>query len=302
MLLKYIIVLDMMMEESLRKKIKHLEHYKNALDCHSIVAETDAAGNITYVNDKFCELSEYARDELMGSNHRILNSGHHAPEFFKELWRVCSSGETWNGNIKNRKKYGGYYWVKTTIVPFKNETGRVTSHFAIRTDITDQVESELKYQAANNRLKQLTDKLKLERLALNRKNIALNELISVIEEDKQKIYQNLSGYFDSILFPILDQLTIHSKKEAKSYFDFFKRALTDATKYFEHHQVILDSRFSPKEIQICNWIRKGSTVKEISAFYNLSPRTIEKHRENIRKKLGLTDKKINLSTYLANLD
>ncbi len=124
-----------------------------ALDHHAIVSVTDRHGVITQANDRFCAISGYEREELIGRTHGILKSGRHGETLYRELWRTIASGQVWHGVICNRRKNGGYYWVKSTIVPLCDAQGTVQEYVSIRTDITDR----LLAQAHSSLLTQVLD-------------------------------------------------------------------------------------------------------------------------------------------------
>jgi PAS domain S-box-containing protein len=134
--------------------LQEVSDLKTALDEHASVAITTPRGSITYVNDKFCETSKYSRDELLGQDHRIVNSGYHPEEFIGELWTTIGRGQVWKGELCNRAKDGSIYWADTTIVPFLDAEGKPYQYVSIRADITARKQVEQTLQQKNLELEE----------------------------------------------------------------------------------------------------------------------------------------------------
>jgi len=163
---------------------RELGNIWHALNESAIVAITDRAGNITHVNEKFCKISKYSREELLGQNHRIINSGHHNREFFEEMWKTISKGEAWEGEIRNRAKDGTFYWVNTSIVPFLDEKKQPYQYVAIRYEITQR--------------KQAEENLKIYASRLEFSNRELQDFASVAAHDLQEPLRKIEAFGDRL--------------------------------------------------------------------------------------------------------
>src|SRR3990172_1458001 len=153
------------MKYSIKNYTKRLQDFKHALDDSSVVSITDKNGTITYVNDYFCQTSKYSKNELIGQNHRILQSGYHSDKFYKDMLRIIRKGYVWKGDIKHQTKYGLHYWVRTVIVPLLGDDGLPEQYISILTDITKQKETEENLEDSLEEIKK-SDVLKEEFAAM----------------------------------------------------------------------------------------------------------------------------------------
>ena len=143
------------------RALLELRAYQIALDKHAIVSVTDPSGAIKHANERFCQVSQYSRDELIGQTHRIVSSGAHSRQFWAEMWRSVTAGRSWNGEVCSRARDGSLYWADTTIVPVQDAQSRIVEHVAIRTDITQrkQLEEQLRSAALTDGLTKLPNRI-----------------------------------------------------------------------------------------------------------------------------------------------
>ena len=173
--------------EELTATLKDLADQKFALDQHAIVAVTDVQGTITNVNEKFCAISQYSREELIGQNHRIVNSGYHPREFFQQMYQTIAGGQVWHGEMRNRTKAGSIYWVDATIVPLLGADGKPRQYIAIRADITERKRAEEEIQKLNDELEQRVAELA-------RSNADLEQFAYVASHDLQEPLRMVAAY------------------------------------------------------------------------------------------------------------
>ena len=180
-------------EARLCATLAELDFRQQAMDAHSIVSVADAAGAILHVNDKFCEVSGYRKDELIGQNHRIVKSDFHPPEFFQDMWETISSGRIWTGEVRNRAKSGQHYWVQSTIVPMLDASGLPMRYISVRTEITQLKAMEATVLEANvileSTVRERTQELEQAKVLLEQE---LNDRV-LTQVELQKSYDELKS-------------------------------------------------------------------------------------------------------------
>lgn len=270
------VIYVMYLLSSLRKKsdvlgkvLADVEKQQIALNEHAIVSAADVKGNITYVNNKFCETSGYSSEELLGQNHRIVKSDYHSQEIYEDMWRTICHGKVWHGEIKNRKKDGGFYWVNGTIVPFLNSRGKPYQYISIRTDITRQKELEKQLLDGQHFLKQVTGAMAQGLYALDENGLCtfwnkeaehilgwseeelinknLHEIIHFQDEHKQPVSTDNCLSHNSIL-----NNQIYSSE----------------TEYFTHK----DGRILPISIIAVPLLEKDKTIGTVAVFNDITKR------------------------------
>jgi len=209
----------------IEEKNNSLASQKEALDNAAIVAETDHYGRITYVNDNFLEISKYKRHEIIGQDHRIINSGYHPKEFFLNLWSTISKGNAWHGEIRNKAKDGSLYWVDTTIYPVKDFTGQVVKYVAIRFDITDKKRVMEELQFATEQAKKAAQ-VKTEFLANMSHEIrtpmnAIIAMTDILQETplsiEQEKYVSVINNAGTVLLDVINNILDLSKIESGQF-------------------------------------------------------------------------------------
>ncbi len=201
---------------SLLKKLNlDISEFEELLFDHSIVSVTDETGDIVYANKKFCKISQYSQEELIGQNHKILKSDEHPPKFFTELWDTVSNGRVWEGEIKNRKKDGSFYWVKTIIIPIIDSEKNITNYVSVTTNITKEKEIQERLITMEEQLLK-QNKTLLSQVESKSAELVKSERLATIGTMASRIAHDLKQPL-TIMYTYADMLTseIHSKLDSK---------------------------------------------------------------------------------------
>lgn len=257
-------------EENLRRSTKEISDYKYALDESSIVAITNQKGIIEHANDNFCKISKYSREELIGQDHRIINSGYHSKEFIRNLWVTIANGKIWRGELKNKAKDGTIYWVDTTIVPFLNEKGKPYQYVAIRADITNRKNAEEEFHKLNQELEerviQRTEELEAFSYSISHDLRAplraVNGYAKMLEEDYNSLFdkegkrllktvQNNAKRMGILIDDLLAFSRLGRKELIKTTVDMkelFENALAELEKTVQHNAKVIINPLHPAKV------------------------------------------------------
>lgn len=262
-----------------------LDALKRAMDEHAIFAMTNVKGEIEYVNEKFCEVSGYSREELVGENHRILKSGQHDLEFYREMWRVISSGKVWQGLICNKKKSGDIYWVDCTFVPVLGAEGKPTAYMGIRRDVTDLVEKEREIAEINATLELRVAERTRE---LAQANECLVDALARLQVAKDRLVQNeklaalgemVAGVAHEMNTPIGNGVLVASSLVKKV--ECFKKLVGSGMRRSVLDKFIADT----DEAAMVMWSNLDAAARLVAKFKLAS----QDHGSEIRKEFNVKD-------------
>lgn len=235
---------------------------------------------IVYVNPGFTRMTGYSPEDVLGKTPRILQGPKTDQAVTRKLRATLDAGEVFYGQAINYRKDGSEFWNEWHIEPIKDESGNLTHYIAIQHDITERKKSEQ---------------------AIEQKNGALKEILEQIELEKKRIKEGVVMNVEQVLIPALKKIKRKGTRLDKKYIDILENNLKDLTSTFGIQVSEKQLKLSPREVEIANLIKNGVSSKEIVDMLNISSKTVETHRNRIRNKLGITNKDVNLTTYLQSL-
>jgi PAS domain S-box-containing protein len=306
-------------EEELKKTLKEISDYKYALDESAIMAITDQKGIIKYVNNNFCNISKYTAEELIGQDHRIINSGSHPKEFIKELWTTIANGKVWKGELKNKAKDGTVYWVDTTIVPFLNQAGKPYQYVAIRSDITERKKGEEQIKRNNEKaiehahileLKnaQLVDFCNIVSHNLRAPLINISMLVDYIEQSQDEVERKevlvkikpVVNHLMDVFNELVESIQVKQDTEIKSDVIILKDCLDKIMRGFETQIKEYDADIQLDLMQASSILFPQKYIESI--FTNLISNALKYKSPNRKPVIKIKTKKEGNSVILSVID
>ncbi|MBU1862733.1 MAG: PAS domain-containing protein [Candidatus Omnitrophica bacterium] len=281
------------------QSIKRVEERAEILETlvrHSfdVIMQFDQKFRFMYVN---CQVKQFFRIEqgyFIGKTCHGAGLSESFSSFVEDnLTRTFKTGKTQSTEFDYRT-HAGMKVFQASVIPEYASGGDIVSTLFVARDITERKKLEVA-------LRKMKEEFNEQKVAFERKNIALQEVLSHIELEKEQMQKQIRANVDTLLLPLVDRLRRKAQSVEKEYIDLLEHNLKEITSMFGIKITLPEVKLSPREVEICNLIKGGLTGKEISHLLNLSFHSIEAHRRNIRKKLGLTNTAVNLSTYIQNV-
>lgn len=247
---------------------------------------SDNGPEILYVNPAFTRMTGYRPDEVIGKSPRVLQGPKTDKNVLSELRQKLGKGEVFRGWAVNYRKDGLEFINEWHIEPIKNTDGQITHFLAVQRDITER--------------KRLEDELREQKNILEQKNNALREILELIEIEKKKIKENVSNNVEVVVLPALSRLGRTRTRHEKKYLGIIQQHLKDLTSTFGSELTRPSHRLSPREVEIANLVKSGMSSKDIASTLSISIKTVETIRNKIRRKLGLVNRSVNLTSYFRN--
>jgi PAS domain S-box-containing protein len=282
--------------QQLKNKLTNREQrYRAVIETQSeLICRVLPDYTISFVNSAYCRFYRKTQSQLIGKNFMQ----DHVPKKDHPLLENHFAG--FNKNCSNRTieqrangPDGNIYWMQWVDSAIFDEGDAIVEFQCVGRDITD-------LKKATEALKASHEKLKKQKLALEQKNIALAELMEQISVEKERIRENVLRNVQEVIFPVIEKIRLERGHFQERYLDLLQRNLMDLTEAFGRKISEGSVNLTPKELEICNMIRNGLTSKEAAELLHISNKTLEAHRHNIRRKLGICNQKVNLSSYLLS--
>lgn len=276
-----------------------LEHALAASSCAITIADaTKKDMPLIYINKTFQKMTGYKPNDILGRNCRFLQGKDRKQKGIAEIRKALRAKKECFVRLRNYREDGTLFWNELRLSPVFDARKKLTHYIGVQTDITQRVMQEEEL----NRHRDHLENLVAERTRkLEDKRIALQEVLSQVELEKKKVKDQVTENVDTVVLPLLHKMRERLDDKDKKYVDLMQKSLEELTEAFGQNITRKLYKLTPREIEISNMIRSGLSSKDIAQFFHVALSTIENQRNTIRKKLGISSSKVNLTTFLQSL-